>query len=207
MVIGVNKMKKVLLGLSLATLMLAACGDDTEKEQATAKKEQGVEIDKGLIDVEITLPASFFEGQTEEEIKAEATADGVKDVKVNEDGSVYYKMSKSTHKKMMKEMESGILESIDELVNSEDYTAFKAISYNKDFTEFDVKVDLEAYENSFDVFGIFTLVFSGTFYNAFDGKSTDDLKITINIIDEATNELINTSVFPDDYEDLGESAE
>lgn len=200
-------MKKVLLGLSLATLMLAACGDDTEKEQATAEKEQGVEIDKGLIDVEITLPASFFEGQTEEEIKAEATADGVKDVKVNEDGSVYYKMSRSTHKKMMKEMESGILESIDELVNSGDYTAFKAISYNKDFTEFDVKVDLEAYENSFDVFGIFVLVFSGSFYNAFDGKSTDDLKITINIIDDATNELYNTSVFPDDLEDLGESAE
>lgn len=58
-----------------------------------------------MLDVELTLPADLFEDQKPEEIEAAAKEKGVKEVKVNADGTVYYKMSKSAHKKMMQEME------------------------------------------------------------------------------------------------------
>ena len=199
-------MKKLLFGLTMAALLLAACGDDeAKKESATNNEEQGIEVDKGLLDVELTLPADFFEGQTKEEIEASAKEQGAKEVKVNEDGTVYYKMSKSDHKKMMKELEKSIKDSMEELVTSGDAPSFKEIKYNKDFTKFDVKVDREAFENSMDGFMIFTFAMSGSFYNAFDGENMDDLKITVNMIDAATNEVFNTTVFPDDMEDTEET--
>ena len=199
-------MKKLLFGITMAALLLAACGnDEAKKESATNNEEQGIEVDKGLLDVELTLPAEFFDGQTQEEIEASAKQQGVKEVKINEDGTVYYKMSKSDHKKMMNELEKSIKESMDEVVTSGDAASFKEIEYNKNFTEFDVTVDREAYENSMDAFMIFTFTLTGSFYNAFDGENMDEIKITVNMIDAATNEVFDTTVFPDDMEDTEET--
>lgn len=44
-------------------------------------------------------------------------------------------------------------------------------------------------------------------YSAFDGKSRDDLKTTVNIIDEKTGEETDTIVFPDDKEDDTEDSD
>ncbi|WP_339176298.1 hypothetical protein MKY51_07645 [Solibacillus sp. FSL R5-0691] len=199
-------MKKTLFILSTALLFLTACNADEDKK-SDSQKEQGIEVDKGLLDVELTLPADFFEGETPEEIQAAAKEKGVKEVKVNEDGTVYYKMSKSAHKKMMKEMEQGVISAVDDLVNGEDYESFKEISYNKDFTEFDVTVNAETFENSFDSFGLFGLAYVSMIYSAFDGKSSEDLKTTVNIIDEKTGEKTDTIVFPDDIEDDTENSD
>lgn len=192
-------MKKLFIGLSLTVAILAACGDD---EAATKKgdSEQEIAVDKGLLDVELTLPADLFEGQTEDEIIANAKEKGVKEVKVNEDGTVYYKMSKSEHKKMMKDAKQSIVDSIAEIVNSDEYSSIKEISYNKDFTEYDITVDQNAFNNSMDGFAIFSLAISSTYYNGLDGKS-DDLKLTMNMIDEATGEEYDSFIFPDDLED------
>ncbi|WP_079526466.1 hypothetical protein [Solibacillus isronensis] len=198
-------MKKSLFIISTALLFLTACGAENDKKQSD--QEQSIEVDKGLLDVELTLPADFFEDETPEEIEAAAKEKGVKEVKVNEDGTVYYKMSKSAHKKMMKEMEKGVISSVDDLVNGEDYESFKEISYNKDFTEFDVTVNSESFENSFDSFGLFGLAYVSMIYSAFDGKSSDELKTTVNIIDEKTGEKTDTIVFPDDIEDDTENSD
>ena len=63
-------MKKLLL-LGTAVLFLTACaeeGEGNEGNQPTDQKEQNVEVDKGLLNVDITLPAELFEGKTQEEI-------------------------------------------------------------------------------------------------------------------------------------------
>lgn len=193
-------MKKIFI-LSVALLFLTACSSENDQKQPTEQKEQGLEVDKGLLDVELTLPADFFEDETPEEIEAAAKENGIKEVRVNEDGSVYYKMSKSQHKEMLKEMEESVITTIDDLVNGDDFESFKEISYNKDFTEFDVTVNLESYENSFDAFGLMGLAFVSMYYSVFDGKSSDDIKATINIFNEETGEKTDTIVFPDDMED------
>ncbi|MGA4515671.1 hypothetical protein ACPA0F_00190 [Solibacillus silvestris] len=200
-------MKKSLFILSTALLILTACSGEEEKKQSADQKEQSLAVDKGLLNVELTLPAEFFEDETPEEIEAAAKEKGVKEVKVNPDGSVYYKMSKSAHKKMMKEMEESIVSTVDDLVNGEDFKSFKEISYNKDFTEFDVTVDTASFENSFDAFGLMGLAYVSMFYSAFDGKSSDDIKTKVNLIDEKTGEQTESMVFPDVMEEDSKNGE
>ena len=93
-------MKKWLITLLIVSaFFLSSCGDKEEKKS----DESGIAVDKGLMNVELTLPAGFFEGQSEEDIIASGKAEGIKEVKVNEDGSVYYKMSKKDHNEMLQD--------------------------------------------------------------------------------------------------------
>ena len=67
--------------------------------------------------------------QTDEEIIADATEDGAEDVKINADGSLTYKLSKKEHKKILSEMETGLIESIQEIVDSSEFPSIKEISF------------------------------------------------------------------------------
>ena len=188
-------MKKWLIAFSATALLLTACGGENETKENSG---ESLNVNKGMVNVDVTLPASFFIAATEEEIIAEAKENGVTETVVNEDGSVTYTMSKSKHKEMMKEMGDSVLSTIDEIVNSEDYTSIKDISYNKDFTEFDVKVNRQQYEEGFDSFAIFGLVIVSTYYSAFDGNSGEDLRILFNMVDETTGEIYDTAIYPND---------
>lgn len=209
-------MKKTAFILFLLLLTsLAACSsnDDTanssEKGTETAKasaseasdEEGGVEVDKNLLSVEVSLPASFFEGQSAEDVIADAKEEGI-EVTANDDGSYTYKMSKSEHKKLMDEMRTELDKSTAEMVSSGDYPSIKDISYNNDFTEFTMVVEKEAYENSMDGFASLGLGMSGMMYQLFDGAKADEYSVTISVEDEASGEVINEVVYPDAMEDL-----
>ena len=189
-------MKKWLIALLImGTFFLTSCGKEEKKSD-----ESSIEVDKGLMNVELTLPPGLFEGLTEEEIVASAKEEGIKEVKVNEDGSVYYKMSKKEHSKMLEEMKAGIDESIKEIANGEDYPSIKKVTYNQDLTEFNLTVAREAYDKGQESFAVYGLILSGMYYNIFNGVAEDDVKIKFNFIDEATNEIYETSIFPDELE-------
>lgn len=158
-------------------------------------KESGIEVDKGLLNVEITLPASFFQGDTEQAIE-NAKSQGVSEAVVNEDGSVTYKMSKATHEKMLKEMKDQAAQTIEEFANDEDFASIKDITYNDKLSEFTMIVDREAYENSFDGFVALGLGLQGMLYQAFDGVPSEKQKVTINIKDQSTGEVFDTVVYP-----------
>lgn len=208
-------MKKLLLGLILMSmLVLTACSstDDTEKESkdkekteadaadSKTEKDESVGVDKGLFNVEVTLPASFFEGEDIDTAIAEAKADGIKEATKNADGSVTYKMSKDKHKEMMTEMEVGVKEYMDELV-TEDYPSIREVTANKEYSTFTLTVDKALYEDSFDGFASMGLGMMGMYYQVFDGEDAENTKVEINVQDEATSEIFETVVFPDDLEE------
>jgi hypothetical protein len=208
-------MKKlvVVLLLTLSTL-LAACSSEGEVSEQATKKEQtdkeekaksedegSVEVDKGLFNVEVTLPASMFEGDDIDSAIEKAKADGVKEVIKNDDGSVTYKMSKSDHKKMMNELETSIKESLEEMKTSGDFASIKDITHNKSFSEFTLEVDQATYENSMDAFAVFGLGISGAYYQLFNGAKEDNYKVKINVKDQASGEEFDQIVFPDDMGD------
>lgn len=163
-------------------------------------EEQSIEVDKGIFSVEITLPASLFEGEDIDEVIAEAKEDGISDIIVHDDGSLTYKMSKSKHNEMMREMKDGLIEYIGETKNSEDYKSIKDITYNKVFSEFTLVVDQEAFENSFDGFAALGLGILGLYYQLFDGVALDDYEVTIFIENANTGEVFDTIIYPDDLE-------
>jgi len=212
-------MKKIAIILLSLFLMLTGCSKGSNNENAapeptsnaadsSANQEKGseeqgaIEVDKGLLSVEITLPASMFEGQDIDQVIASAKEEGVTEVKKNEDGSVTYKMPKSVHKNMMKEMESEIIASLDELKNGEDFQSIKDVKHNDSFTEFTLIVEKSAYEGSFDGFAALGLGLQGMFYQAFNGVAADKQKVTIHIEDESTGDVFNTVEYPDALSDL-----
>ena len=192
-------MKKWLIAVSTTALLLTACGGENEKK-TEENSWDSINVDKGIVNVDVTIPASFFIGITEEDIIAKAKENNVTETVVNQDGSVTYTMSKSKYKEMMEELENSIVSTVDEIVHSGEYTSIKEISYNEDFTEFDVKVDRQQFKEGFDSFAVFGLVIVSTYYSAFDGKSEEDLQIVFNMIDETTGEVYDTAIYPDEWE-------
>jgi major membrane immunogen (membrane-anchored lipoprotein) len=205
-------MKKWLLMVAVVVLsLLTACSTSdetnatTEENTKVTKKEEtneSVAVDKGLLKVEITLPASLFEGEDVDNSIAEAEEDGI-EVKKNDDGSLTYKMSKSKHKEMMEELETGLIESVEEMKNSEDFVSIQDVTYNKSFSEFTMVVDKAAYENSFDGFATFGLALSGMYYQLFDGVDPNEYEVKIMMKDAATDEVFDEVVYPEALEAMG----
>lgn len=176
--------------------------EDLGADKQNPAEEKPIEVDKGLLNVEVTLPASLFQGEDLDRIIAEAEEAGVGEVSKNSDGSITYKMSKSQHKEMMMQMEKDLISSIEEMKNNSDLVSIQDITHNPSFSEFTLVVNKEAYENSFDGFAAFGLGISGMFYGILNGVEPDKNKITIFIKDEATQEVFEEMVYPDDLEDL-----
>ncbi|VEF46208.1 Uncharacterised protein [Bacillus freudenreichii] len=205
-------MKKFII-LTILSLLLAittACGkeakgdNDTKKEKAAEQEEQGVNVDKGLMNVEVTLPKDFFEDENVDEMIAQAKENGVKEATKNEDGSITYKMSRADYKEMMKEVDKSALEYIDELKNGEDFPSIKDVSHNKKFSEYTLVVDQEAFENSFDGFAALGLGMTGLYHQVFAGTPAEKTKVTISVENADTGEIFDTIVYPDDLEEENE---
>ena len=195
-------MRKLIVGLILA-LVLAACGDDEKNEtsdKSTNNEEQssGIDVDKGLLNVEVTIPPDFLGESTEEEIRADAEEQGIKQVTFNDDGSVTYKMSKSEHKKVLKEMAAELDKSLEEMSSSGDFPSIKKVTTNKDYTQFDLTVNREEFENGMDSFAVLGLMLGSAYYQMFSGKTEDDTAFVVNYIDADTGEAFKT-------EDLSET--
>ncbi|MBH5317100.1 hypothetical protein I6N90_04660 [Paenibacillus sp. GSMTC-2017] len=209
-------MKRIIYFLTLSSvLLLSACGD-AQQNQTTNKtvlnevksqpsavteekeKDQTIEVDKGLLSNEVTLPASMFNGQDLDQVIAAAKEKGVGEVTKNADGSLTYKMSKTVYNKMLKELKGTTIEYVESLKNGVDYTSIKDVTYNESFSEFTLIVDKEAYESSLDGMASLGLFFSASLYQLFEGVSNEKLKITVNVQDEKTKEIISTKDFPDE---------
>lgn len=219
-------MKKFAMILAASGLALAACSNDnasetepneetvgTEevatdtqetKETDSAEEGDGVNVDKGLFNVEVTIPSSFFEGEDPEQVAANAEADNVEEATVNDDGSITYKMSKAQHKEMMEELATSIEEAKNEITESGDFPSIQAIEASSNYDSFTVNVDHEAYENSFDGFATITLGVIGSFYQLYNGADSDNYEVTIDIKDAESGEVVNTISYPEALEEMGE---
>lgn len=201
-------MKKLAVGMLVLAILLAGCSSSDSSGKADTKKDEKEEkvVKKGLLNVEITLPAEFTEGQDVDDMIKQAKEEGVKEVKKNDDGSLTYVMSKADYKKMMKEMAKGMEESIDEAKNG--FESIEDITYNKDFTEFTMVVtDEKSYKNSMDAFASITVGMTGMMYQVFDGKDRDKIKIKVAVEDKSTGKQFDEIIYPDAMDDLKEEAE
>ncbi len=170
------------------------------KQTSTIAPEQtdaGITVDKGIFNVEVTIPASLFDGQNTDDVITKAKAEGVNEVVKNKDGSFTYKMSKSEYQKMLDETLKSITDYIGELKTNGDYKSIKDVTYNKSLTEFDVKVDKDSFEGSFDAFAGIGLGFTSMLYQALNNVPSDKLKTTVNFEDAVTGDSLDTAVYPD----------
>ena len=182
-------------------LSLTACGGkQTASAEETPKEEKanaGVEVEERLLTVDVTLPASFFEDQTEDEIRAGAKENGYIACEVHADGSVTYTMSRQKHAEMLDALKTRFDELIAGCMEGENAAAsFVDIQCNDDFSKIDIYVDAEQY-TMWDNLYAMTFYVAGAYYQAFSGVAYDDVDVLVNFIDNATGEVLNTASYRD----------
>lgn len=201
-------MKKLLIVI-FSALLLVACSNLNENKSAdeqdnTIKKdeESGIEVNKGLLNVEITLPEYFFEEDELAEIEAEMEETHHANVIQNGDGSITVKMSKNEHKQLMGKMQEEFILTINDIIADEAYESINDVTYNRDFSEIKIYVDRQEFENSLDGLALFSLGFTSLFYQVFDGKNLEEDKVVLTVIDAATNDEIESIIYPDVFEEI-----
>ena len=77
--------------------------DDREEASENPDTIGDIDVDKGVFDVVLTIPAELVGETTQEELDEKASEYGYK-VTLNADGSATYTMTKSQHKEMLENM-------------------------------------------------------------------------------------------------------
>lgn len=217
-------MKKRAIVLMLSTMfVLSSCGNNNTQqaemlemdnpvveEEASNEEQENtsdnselessgkVEVDEGLFDVELTIPANFVGESTQEELDALCEENGFKSIVLNDDGSATYTMTKNKHKEIMDEYRTDILNNLNDMIGSENYPNITNIETNDNFTEFTVttkNTELDLAES----FSFLTFYMAGGIYNAFSGEEIDNISVTFV---NADNGEVITTANSSDMEDM-----
>lgn len=228
-------MKKIGLILFVLTIVLSSCTgnvsvadpemDDVNEPTAMIQlteppmeeiftdemmdESEGITVERNMSDVELTLPAWFFEDQTPEEVFGAVDAEeGVKSVEANEDGSYTFVISKALYEDTLLEFRNGIDETIEDVLNGEDYVSVTDVTHGDDLKIFDVYVDPVAYEEAmFDSIITMVLGMSGMMYQLFSGTPYESIEVVVNIVNQDTGEVIESAVYPQLMDELIEMDE
>ena len=151
--------------------------------------------------VELTLPASFFEDEDMSGFDAGAYAEenGFVDAKLNDDGSVSIKMSKDKHKEMVAEMAKTLAKNFSDMIESADMPFIKDVRYSDSFDSVSLVVDKDIY----DTYGFVAMFIPLTIYmqtSMYQILAGEETRCVISFVDAATNETIESVTYPDALE-------
>lgn len=177
---------------SASSAPAASTADGSAGADASSSGGSGmVEVDSGLFNVTITVPATFVgEDATQESLDATAKEEGYKSITLNEDGSATYVMTKAKHKEMMDELRQQINDSLEEMTSSGNYPDVVSASVNKDITQFTIEVNTEELSTETAFLSLGCIIIGGM-YHAFNGVEPDD--IIIQYVNAETGEVIEES--------------
>lgn len=196
-------MKKILALMFVFTFFvnLTACSSSKSQTESESKPDSetseessaGVEVDKDLLTVDITLPASLA-GAVDDDFDPDTYAEenNFQKAVINDDGSITVTMTKTTHEALMKNTYDEYVEMVEDMIESEDTPYIKDIDYADDLSSFKVSVNRAEYENSYD-FTALSLGLMGSMYQTFAGE---EMHVEISILDADTGEIISESVYP-----------
>lgn len=166
---------------------LAAGEDSPSERSADLESVGGIEVEKNIFDVSITLPPDLAGVSSQEEVDDAVSAGGYSSGILNSDGSVTYQIPSDVHEELMKDMRSAVQETADQFVADEPQI-YKSISFDRSVENFEVVVNRAEYENSF-TFVSLGLYFAAGVYHVFSGA--EDVQLKVKIIDEATGEVFD----------------
>lgn len=207
----------------LVSMLFAACNSNSDAEgeanqtEVTSSENEaqsddeitdeggGIEVDKGLTNVEITFPSFLIDMEGFEDFEEELQDATDSDVTVNDDGTITVIMSKREHAEFLKELRSEFSSAVDDIVEDENFTTIQAIQYDDNFSKLQMFVtDQASFDNSFDGFVVIPLGMLGMIFQSFAGNDLTKDKVTIEVIDESTDEVIHEILYPDALEEMME---
>lgn len=201
-----RKLTMLILALSLVISATACGSDDKEKSSEPEKKEEtskesdettddlealgDVDVDEGIFNVELTIPADYIGEQTQEDLDKIAEEHGFKSIVLNADGSATYTMTKKQHKDFLEEYRTQINASLNEMIGSEEYPNITKIEANDNFTEFTVTTNSTELDMN-ESFSTMAFYMYGGVYSAFSGETIDNVSVTF--INADSGEVISTA--------------
>lgn len=149
-----------------------------------------IEVEDGLFDVTLTLPADYASDITAEEI-AQQVADGkVHTGVLNDDGSVTYTMSKAQHAALLESVAAQLRSTLDDMIGSADYPNLTAIETNDDFTDFTVYTTTQPGAVGLsDEMSVLIYYTCGKMYGIVSGQEPDN--IHVDILNAESGELVS----------------
>lgn len=168
--------------------------DQLEPEQEPVENAS-IETEENLLTVDITIPASYLDAESEIDEDAYAQENGYLAAHKNADGSVTVTMTKARHQKLIRELAASIEEAYAGIVEDEATSYVKEISHNDDFTNVTIKVDRAAYESTWD----FTVLTVGLSVGLIQAFMDMEARAEILVVDVDTGETISTSIYPGDF--------
>ena len=205
----------LIMAMVLMTSLLAGCGtkeekkndsqtavnvdDNQENNDDNGESDEDntdfnglgdIDVDEGLTEVSITVPADYIGDSTQEDLDKEVKEKGFISATLNADGSATYVMTKDQHTELMKQIAQSIDESLAEYIGSEDYPNITAIEANENYTSFTVttKSTELSFMESFLVMGLYMY---GGMYGIFSGEKVDN--IHVDFVNADTGEIIDAA--------------
>lgn len=204
-------MKKVFfVVLILFVFMFSACSSRDNKAGASQIEENSgssqsegvtdlgnVDSQKNLFSVEVTIPAQFYESSesgplSQDDVDKTVSELSFKSGKLNDDGSVTYKMSKAQHEEFLKSYKDSVDSTISDMLNDENNESLTDITYNDNLTQFTISVDGEKF-SMLDMFNALAFYIEGTYYQLFNFIPIDDVDVQVDFINKDTGEVIETA--------------
>ena len=198
-------LKKILLILLMLTMFISFAGcssnnssnvettSPSESEDSSLFKDEDelsaigdVEVENGILTVSITLPASLMKDVTQEDLDND-TSGSYQSAKLNDDGSVTMKLTKTQYKEMLASLSEELDACIKEITESDDYNIAK-VEHNDDFSKFDVTLSTDEV-GLFDSIASLAFYMYGGMYQIFKGSKSAD--VVVNYYDTNGN-LIET---------------
>ena len=147
--------------------------DELTADMAALEAIGEVEVENGILTVSVTIPKDFVtEEITQQKLNADA-GDNYLSAKLNEDGTVTYKLTKAQHRAMLDNITEGMEESFQEMINDENYNIVD-IKHNDTYSVFDVTLDTDTVGLG-DSFTVLAFYMYGGLYEIFSGNRTDNV--------------------------------
>ncbi len=146
-----------------------------------------IETENGLFFVTITMPAELIGDDVTQETLDQNVGDTYTSAKLNEDGSVTYKMTKKQHRNMLDSFDEAADAAMQELIDSPDY-AFTEITHNANYTSFDVHLSTEEIGMAEGIMALGFYMYGGI-YACYSGKEVDNVAVNYY---SANGELLET---------------
>lgn len=194
----------IVLVLVLA-LTMGACSLEEETPAGTTEKKSVLDVEKGFRDVTITIPASFYESDTDpDSIKADAQEKGYKSCTVNPDGSVTLVIPKNLYKQTLEEMRNDCVKSFNDLTESDAYPSFVGVEYDKNFRNIKVLVDGNEF-SEWDTISAMGFYLTSAYYQIFAGVDEDEIDVYVSYVDQSTGEVLDESTYKQWLENIEKS--
>lgn len=187
----------VLLLVIAMSICFASCSSGepsaNENTSATSSTTTTEIVDENLLTVEITVPASMFDedNQPSNELSEEQKEQGFKSVKINEDGSVTYTMSKASFKDYKEKLKASTEDTFNNL--GSEYSFIQKVDYDSNFSVVKLYVDEASYSQGLNFMCIMAVGYSANMYQAY---TNEEVKCTVEVYNNANSELIESATYP-----------